>query len=110
MPPEVVQAATEPALTTLAQTVLGALLVITVIVAILAIYVLVRVQNARVQDQKEMSDKLEVTHSKMIDAFSGFQGALTSLEKTESTGQAVMQAMRDQLVNLASKVEACPRR
>jgi uncharacterized protein HemX len=102
--------AAEPAISTLAQTVLGALLIIAVLVAVFAIYTLIKVQNARVLDQKEMSDRLEASHTKMMEAFTGFRATLTSLEKTEETSQSVMGAMRDQLVNLAAEIRSCPRR
>jgi hypothetical protein len=109
MPGTVAQAA-EPAFSTLAQTALGALLIIAVLAAVTAIYVLIRVQNARVQDQKEMSDKLEASHAKMVEAFTGFRSTLTSLEKTEESSQNVMGAMRDQLMNLAAEVRHCQHR
>lgn len=107
MPNAAIQVA-EPAISTLAQTVIGALLIIAVLTAIFAIYILVKVQNARVQDQKEMSDKLEASHAKMVEAFTGFRSTLTSLEKTEESSQTVMGAMRDQLMNLAAEIRHCP--
>jgi len=103
-------AAAGPAISTLAQTVLGALLIITVLVAVAAIYVLVRVQNDRVKDHKEMSDKLEASHSKMVEAFSAFRSTIVSLEETEKSSRDVMQAMRDKLVELSTVISSCPRR
>jgi predicted lipoprotein len=109
MPDKLVQAA-EPALDVLAQTVLGSVLVVVLIVAVAAIYTLIKVQNARVEDQKEMSERLERTNAKMVDAFSGFQTALTGLEKAEDTSQQAIQFLRDQVVGLSTRIDGCPRR
>lgn len=106
---EVAKAA-EPAISTLAQTAIGALLLVAVLVAVVAVIVLVRVQNARVQDHKDMSDKLEASHGKMIEAFGAFRSTIVSLEETEKSSRDVMQAMRDKLVELSTVVSNCPRR
>jgi preprotein translocase subunit YajC len=108
--PEKVTEIAGPAVDTLSQTILGSVLIIILMVAIASVYVLVRVQNARVADQKEMSDKLEAGYAKMVEAFGGFQTALISLEKTEESGRQAMTAMRDQLVELASTIRSCPRK
>ena len=103
-------AAVAPVLSTLAQTVLGALVVLAMLMAVTAIYMLVRVQNARVADQKEMSDKLEKNYSRSVDAFTRFQNTLENLEKGEAEGTRATYAMRDQVNRLADKIELCPAR
>ena len=92
----------------LAQTVLGALLILAVIMAIGAIYALIRVQNARVADQKEMSDKLEKTNFKMIDAFTKFQSTLNNLEEAEKEGVKAQYALRDEVTKMGTKMDYCP--
>jgi predicted lipoprotein len=109
VPSEAVQVA-EPALSTLAQTVLGSVLILALLLAVLAVYTLIKIQNARVDDQKEMSGRLEASHAKMLEAFSKFKITIEGLERTEATGQQVLQAVRDQLVALATRIDGCPRR
>lgn len=82
MPAEAVQTAVEPAISTLSQTVIGSLLVLSWGITIASVYLLVKVQNSRVADQKEMSARLENTHAKMITAFEGFRGTLETLAKS----------------------------
>ena len=94
----------EPALSTLTQSILGALLLLSWIIAAAAIWQLIKVQNARVQDQKEMSDRLERTNAKMSSAFEKFQGAVESLEKAEQTGQQAVSLLKDQVMEVANKV------
>ena len=110
MPAEAVARVIEPALGTVAQTVLGSVLIISLTLAVVVVCVLIRIQNARVADQKEMSSRLEASHTKMVEAFGKFQSTLDGLERTESTGQQVLQAMRDQLVVLTTEIRACPKR
>jgi len=102
--------AAAPAIDTLAQTILGSIIVVLTVVCILAIYTLIKVQNARVADQKEMSERVERLHFKMVEAFGGFQTALMNLEKAEDSSQKAVQFLRDQIVAVSSKVEACPKR
>ena len=102
--------AVAPVLSTLAQTVLGGLVILAVLVAVGAIYILIKVQNARVADQKEMSDKLERTNFKMIDAFTKFQGTLNNLEKAEGESVTAQYALRDKVMELGNDIKYCPKR
>lgn len=72
----------KPALTLVESSVLGALLLIAVAVAIGAIAMLVKVQTARVADQKSLSNKSEALTSKMTTAFMEMKGALESLKSS----------------------------
>lgn len=94
-----------PALSTLTQTIIGSLLVLSWLITIAAVYALIKVQNHRVQDQKDMSVRLETVHSNMVGAFESFKGTLDTLAKAEETSQQASQAFRDQLTYLASKVD-----
>lgn len=76
--PEVVK----PALSLLESTVLGAVLIIVLGVAITAVVMLIRVQNARVADQKALSDKSEALINKMITAFTDMKSAMEALKST----------------------------
>lgn len=100
----------EPALSTLAQSLIGSLIILSVFVAIASIYLLTKIQNARVDDQKELSGKLETANLKMIVAFEKFQGVLNSLERAEVSSTSAIYSLRDQVVVLGSKIDSCPRR
>lgn len=95
----------EPAISTLAQTVMGALLLLSWVITVVAIWQLIKVQNARVQDQKEMSDRLERTNAKMATAFEKFQGAVAALEQAEETGQQAVALLKDQVMTAVSKID-----
>lgn len=94
--PEVVK----PALSLLESTVLGAVLIIVLGVAITAVVMLIRVQNARVADQKAMNEKSEALTNKMITAFTDMKGALeglkSTLESLKAAEQETQKALRDQ--------------
>ena len=74
--------AVNPALSLLDKTVLGAVLIVVLAVAVTAVIMLIRVQNARVADQKALNDKSEALMNKMITAFTDMKGALESLKGT----------------------------
>lgn len=95
----------QPALTTLDKTVIGALLVISWVISCAAIYVLVKVQNSRVSDQKEASTKLSETHDKMVEGFGKFKGTIEELKNAEQTSQQVLGGLKDQVLVLGNKVD-----
>ena len=91
----------QPALSTLDKSIIGALLIISWAIAILAIWKLLKqqdkvsaVQNDRVEDQKAMSVRMEAVMEKMITTFSKMENALTNLTQAEKDGQALLQAMK----------------
>ena len=95
----------EPALSTLDKTVIGALLVVSWVIAIAAIVVLVRTQNSRVSDQKEASAKLSTTHDKMVEGFGKFKGTVEELKNAEQTSQQVLSGLKDQVLVLGNKID-----
>jgi hypothetical protein len=78
-----------PALTTLDKTAIGAVLVVAVTVAVVAVWQLIRVQNARVEDQKAMSTSSAQLTEKLLEAFGKFSGALDRLKEAETGSQRV---------------------
>jgi hypothetical protein len=86
VPPEV-----KPALSLLDNTVLGAVLIIVLVICVVAVTALIKVQNARVADQKALSDKSEALMDKMLTAFTEMKGALESLKTTLDTLKAAEQ-------------------
>ncbi len=92
----------QPALSTLEKTVLGAVLIVSLGIAILAVLKLLKVQekisevqNLRVEDQKQMSERMEGLMEKMITTFSKMENALTNLTQAEKDGQQLLQAMKN---------------
>lgn len=95
----------QPALTLLEKSVIGSVLVLALTGAVAAVILALRVQNARVDDQKEASERLEKTHSKMVEAFGQFKGTLESLEKSEEASQQGIIALGTVVSGLAGKVD-----
>ena len=97
--------AVQPALSVLEKSVIGSVLVIALAGAVASVILALRVQNARVSDQKEASERLEKTHSKMVEAFGKFKGTLETLTKSEdTTQQGLLQLSRD-VNGLSGKVD-----
>lgn len=97
--------ALEPAVSVVTQTVIGSLLIISWALAIAAIVQLIRVQNARVNDQKSMNEKSESLMDKMITAFSEMKIALEGLKKAEEEGQRVTEAVHGAITNMSSRMD-----
>lgn len=95
----------QPALSVLEKSVIGSVLVIALAGAVAAIILALRVQNARVADQKEASERLEKTHSKMVEAFGKFKGTLDGLQKSGETSQQGLVALSREITGLSGKVD-----
>lgn len=95
----------QPALSVLEKSVIGSVLVIALAGAVAAVVLALRVQNARVADQKEASERLEKTHSKMVEAFGKFKGTLETLSKSEDTTQQGLQQLSRDINGLSGKVD-----
>lgn len=89
-PAENVVRVTEPAISTLAQTVIGALLILSWVIALLALWQLNKVQNQRTEDQKHSSAKEEDLVTKMTEVLSGVKVAVEGLRATEEQSQQVL--------------------
>lgn len=92
----------QPALSTLEKSVIGAVLVVALAIAILAVWKLLKVQDKitevqdqRVEDQKQMSKRMEAITEKLITTFSKMENALTNLTQAEKDGQVLLQAMKN---------------
>jgi hypothetical protein len=95
----------EPALSTLEKSVIGAILIVSWAITILSVWTLIRVQNKRVDDQKELSNKLDKTTGKMTSAFEKMQSALQALTNAEQASQLAMTAMKTALDVLANDIK-----
>ena len=94
-----------PPLSTLDKTVIGSLLVLSWVLTIALVVQLVRVQNARVEDQKTLSDKSEKLMNKMLTAFSEMKGALESLKEAEQSGQKATEALKVSIDSLKTSFD-----
>lgn len=97
--------AVEPAISTVTQTIIGSLLIISWALAILAIVQLIRVQNARVSDQKEMSKRSEALMDKLITTFEEMKGALQGLKEAEEKGHKVTEAVQASINQMSSRMD-----
>lgn len=88
------QKVVDPALSTLDKTVIGSLLILSWVLTIASVVQLIRVQNARVADQQQLSDKSEKLIDKMLTAFTEMKAALESLKEAEKSSQQASDALR----------------
>lgn len=95
----------EPAIGTVTQTIIGSLLIISWALAILAIVQLIRVQNARVTDQKAMNKASQDLSKQMVTAFEEMKQALVGLKEAEEKGQKVTEAVQQAMVNMSSRFD-----
>ena len=97
--------AVRPALSVLEKSVIGAVLIVALALMVASIIALIRVQNARVADQKEASERLESSRDKMVEAFGKFKGTLEALERSEDTSQKALQALSRDVSSMSGKVD-----
>jgi hypothetical protein len=97
--------AVQPALSMVTQTIIGSLLIISWALAILAIVQLIRVQNARVSDQKEMSKRSEALMDKLITTFEEMKGALQGLKEAEEKGHKVTEKVHQSMEHMSSRMD-----
>lgn len=94
---EGVTKAVEPALSTLSQTIIGALLVVSWGITILAVWQLVKVQNARIADKERDSARIEGLNERLITVFSDFKNSLDNLTAAEKEGQQLLTSIKQSL-------------
>lgn len=94
---EAAKLAGKSGLTIIESSLLGAITVICVIVTILAAWRLNKVQNDRVADQKQMSEKAEKLISGMTSTFSGVKNALDNLTQTEQQTQILLRSLQQSI-------------
>lgn len=69
--------------------VLGALLIVSVLANVALVYVLIRLQNKRVEDMRKNAEVAE----KMVTAFSSVNGTLDGLDENNKVQAAALQAL-----------------
>ena len=89
--------AVKPALSLLDNTVIGSVLVVVLVICIVAVVMLIRVQNSRVADQKALNEKSEALMTKMITAFTDMKSALDGLRNSLGGLQAAENATQQAL-------------
>lgn len=94
---EAAELAGRSGLTLLESSLLGAIAVLSLLVAIFAVWKLNRVQNERVEDQKQMSERMEKLADRLVSTFSETNSALQNLTQAEVQGQALMQQLKSSI-------------
>ena len=94
--PDVAKVA-EPAISTVTQTVIGSLLILSWLIAIIAIWQLIKVQNARIADKDADSKRIEKLNEKLITVFSEFKNSIDNLTAAEKEGQAILTSTKQSL-------------
>ena len=101
---EAAELAGKSGLNILESSLLGAIAVLSLVVAIFSVWKLNRVQNERVADQKQLSDRMEKASErqeklveKMTSTFSGVKNALDNLTQTEQQTQGLLRSMQQSM-------------
>ena len=79
-----------PAVDTLAQNLLGAAFIVALFMAAIAVWQLIRVQNSRVQDQKEIADRVERLTTQATGALMSTKQSLDALDRDVQNGQLLL--------------------
>jgi preprotein translocase subunit YajC len=87
----------QPALGTLEKSVIGALLVISWLISGVLLWQLIKCQNARTSEQKEMRENSDKTTDKVITALTGFAGTLDKQADGDESMKQVMMGMKTTL-------------
>jgi len=87
-------------LSILESSLLGAITVLSLLVCIFAVWKLNRVQNERVEDQKQMSERMETLSTQLTSTFSETNNALNNLTAAEKEGQALMRDLKSSIDNV----------
>jgi hypothetical protein len=90
-------AAAKAGLTLVESSILGAVAVLCAFAAGFAIWKLNKTQDLRVQDQKDMSGRMEDLVKQMTSAFSKMTNSIDNLTSTDREGQKVLQGVKQSL-------------
>jgi hypothetical protein len=104
-PVEVATKGAETALSTLAQSVLGAITVLAVAVAIWAVKKLSSTHDERTKDAKESAEKYEKLLEKMLEVQSGMSKAIDAVTTAENAGTAVSREQNIALAQIKQTLE-----
>lgn len=98
---EAAELAGKSGLSVLESSLLGAIAVLSLVVAIFSVWKLNRVQNERVADQKQLSERMEKAFErqeslveKMTSTFSGVKNALDNLTQTGKDTQSLLRELK----------------
>jgi septal ring factor EnvC (AmiA/AmiB activator) len=112
-PKVVEEAATSAVAVIVRESFLGAFAVLCLVLCVAAAWLLVRVQNQRTQDLKQMSDKMEKSQDqmaqligKMTEAFLGHKAALKRLTDTEKVQTETMQNMVSKMEGMRTTIDS----
>jgi uncharacterized membrane-anchored protein YhcB (DUF1043 family) len=101
---EAAELAGKSGLSVMESSLLGAIAILSLVVAIFSVWKLNRVQNERVADQKQLSERMEKASErqeklveKMTGTFAGVKNALDNLTQTEKDTQFVLRDLKSSM-------------
>ena len=94
---EAAELAGRSGLSVLESSLLGAIAALCLVVAIFAVWKLNKVQNERVEDQKDMSRRMEALSGQLTGTFAKTHNALDNLTKAEDEGQDLMRQLKSSI-------------
>ena len=103
--PDIIEKAMEPALGVVAQTTLGAIAVLTTLVATVSVYKLSSVQDSRATDAKQASDKAEALILKMLAVQGDSQRTLDAFVQAERQSEQVSREQTSLLQQIKQSVD-----
>ena len=102
---EVAAQAAEPILSTLAQTTLGAVALLSVIVAVFAVVKLSNVQDAATVRAEKAGDKITEVVTGLTGTLAGVDKTIAALTSAEKDSQKVMQDMSNLLQQMKNSID-----
>lgn len=103
--PDFIEKAAEPALGVVAQTTLGAIAILTTLVATVSVYKLSSVQDSRANDAKQASDKAESLILKMLAVQNDSQRTLDAFVQAERQSEQVSREQTSLLQQIKQSVD-----
>lgn len=94
---EVAEAGSRAGLSIVESSILGALLILSVILNIWLVSTVIKVQNSRIADKDKDSKRIEDLNTKLITVFGEMKNSLDNLTAAETTGQGVLQSVKQSL-------------
>lgn len=94
---EITEVGGKAGLSIIESSILGALLILSVVLNIWLVATIIKVQNLRIEDKDKDSKRIEDLNSKLITVFGEMKNSLDNLTASETTGQSLLQSVKQSL-------------
>ena len=94
---EITEVGGKAGLSIIESSILGALLILSVVLNIWLVATVIKVQNLRIEDKDKDSKRIEDLNSKLITVFGEMKNSLDNLTASETTGQSLLQSVKQSL-------------